>query len=111
MFYELLDKMAEIHHKKNHDYSVGKKDPLSNFRMCEEFGIPAWKGCLVRISDKFSRITQLSTKEAEVKDESIEDTLIDLSCYSLLCIILLRESHGGKKRKLSVLDKRKKKTF
>ena len=90
-FYKLLDKMAEIHSAKNHDYSKGQKDPLSNFRMCEGFGIPAWKGVLVRISDKFSRITQLSTKEAEVKDESFEDTLLDMANYCLLCIILRRE--------------------
>ncbi len=90
-FYKLLKKMGEIHDKKNHDYSEGQKDPFSNFRMCEAFGIPAWKGCLVRISDKYSRIVQLSTKKAEVKDESIEDTLMDLSCYALICIILRRE--------------------
>jgi hypothetical protein len=91
MFYELLKKMGEIHDAKNHDYSEGAKDPFSNFRMSENFGIPAWKGCLVRISDKYSRITQLSTKEAKVKDESIEDTLIDLANYALICIILRRE--------------------
>jgi predicted ATP-grasp superfamily ATP-dependent carboligase len=90
-FYKLLDKMAETHSQKNHDYSEGAKDPLSNFRMCESLGIPAWKGVLVRISDKWSRITQLSTKEAQVKDESIEDTLLDMANYCLLCIILRRE--------------------
>ena len=46
MFYELLDKMKEIHSNKNHDYS-GEGDPFRNFRMSEEMGIPSWKGCLI----------------------------------------------------------------
>jgi len=30
-------------------------------------------------------------REPAVKEESILDTLMDLSCYSLICILLLRE--------------------
>jgi len=58
--------------------------------MSEAFGIPAWKGTLVRMSDKWSRIVQLSQKAA--LNESLRDSLIDLSVYSLLCILLLEEN-------------------
>jgi hypothetical protein len=93
-FYNLLMQIAELHARKNADYAK-TTDPLSNLRQCEAFGIPAWKGVLIRITDKFSRVTQLgSGKEAQVKDESIEDTLMDMAVYSLLAIVLLRE---GKK--------------
>jgi hypothetical protein len=89
-FYKLIDELKEIHSRKNHDYAG--KDPLSNLKVSESFGIPAWKGCLIRMSDKWSRITQLANKgESLVKDESIIDTLKDLSIYSLLCIILFKE--------------------
>ena len=55
-------------------------------------GIPAWKGCLVRLSDKFSRLCSFAKKEQyEVKDESIEDTLKDLAVYALIAVILYRE--------------------
>jgi len=48
---------------------------------------------LIRLSDKWSRLVNLAGgKEAQVKEETLEDTLIDLANYSLLCIILLRES-------------------
>ena len=91
-FYELVDEIKDLHSRKNHDYS-SNQDPLANFKLCEQFGIPAWLGCLVRMSDKWSRITQLASgKEAQVKDEAITDTLRDLSVYSLLCIILYEES-------------------
>ena len=90
-FYELLEEIRRLHDMKNADYAK-KGDPLSNFRMCEQFGIPAWKGCLVRISDKVSRIFNLAAKgEAAVRDESIVDTLKDLATYSLICIILYEE--------------------
>jgi hypothetical protein len=94
-FYELLEEMKKIHDRKNSDYSK-KEDPLSNFRQVEEFGIPAWVGVLVRITDKYSRIVQLTNKalngeEAEVKEESIKDTLVDLANYSVIAVILFEE--------------------
>lgn len=88
-FYELLLEIAELHAKKNHDYAQDS-DPLSNLRECERFGIPAWKGSLVRITDKISRLTQLASgKQAQITSESLLDTLQDLSVYALLTIILL----------------------
>lgn len=93
MFYELLQKMAETHSAKNHDYSGD--DPLANFRECEAFNVSAFKGILVRLTDKYSRIKNLAAREGfegDVKDEKIEDTLLDNAVYSLLAIIVLREA-------------------
>ena len=92
-FYELLDKMAEIHSKKNRDY--GKlEDPLANFKMSRELGISPFLGCLIRISDKYSRIAGFAKKGfMEVKEESIQDTLIDLSVYAIIATILYEEEY------------------
>lgn len=91
MFYKLLEALKEMHSFKNHDYA-GEGDPLRNFKLSEAMGIPAWKGCLVRMSDKFSRLCSFAKKEEyKVRNENIEDTLADLAVYSLLCIILYRE--------------------
>jgi len=100
-FYELLDEIAELHDKKNHDYAQDG-DPLSNLRRSENFGIPGWKGILIRLSDKWSRLEELSKKEARVKEESIKDTLLDNAIYSLLAVVLLEEDekkHLTKPRK------------
>jgi hypothetical protein len=94
-FYELLLTIAKLHADKNHDYSADK-DPLSNLRECEGFGVDAFKGTMVRLSDKWSRLKQLSQKEARVKNESIMDTLMDMSVYSLLAIVLLEEENRVK---------------
>ena len=98
MFNSLLTEMAELHARKDGDYAGSK--PLSNFDASESFGIPAYKGVLIRMSDKWSRITTLLKNEnlmdyqandPLVKDETIEDTLMDLAVYSLITIILRKE--------------------
>ena len=86
-FGSLLTQMSETFKKKNSDYAG--EDPFSNFRQSERIGIPAWKGCLVRIGDKYSRLCQLAKKgEAEVKDETFEDTCMDLAIYALILRML-----------------------
>ena len=58
----------------------------------------AWKGCCVRIGDKFSRIMGFAKKEKlKVKDESIKDTLVDMANYALIALILYEEDNGKKK--------------
>lgn len=93
-FYELIEMMQQIHSSKNQDYAK-EEDPLSNLRGCERIGIPAHVGCCIRMQDKFSRFENLiGGKEAQVKDESILDTLMDLAVYALLCRILIEEQKG-----------------
>lgn len=88
-FYRLLDEIADLHSKKNFDYAP-TEEPLANFRMCERLGVPAWKGVLVRMSDKWSRIQQLSGGKSP-KNESLRDSLIDLAVYALIDVLLIEE--------------------
>ena len=87
-FNELIAEIKQLHEAKNADYS-NDKDALQCFQTSENIGIAAWKGCLVRMGDKYNRICSLAKKgEASVKDETVKDTLMDLAVYSLLCIEL-----------------------
>lgn len=93
-FEEIVLELMELHDTKNADYSEDG-DPLSNFKLSDMLGVPPWKGSLVRLSDKFSRITQLAKgKKPKVHSESIIDTLRDLAVYALLTIILWEEELG-----------------
>jgi hypothetical protein len=74
---------VEISRNKNSDYATND-DAFKNFRGCEAFGITVEQGILVRMSDKFARIANLLTKEAQVKDERIADTLSDLANYAMI---------------------------
>lgn len=90
-FYELTEQMAELHSRKNHDYS-GTADPLRNLRSPTRIGINPFMGVLVRLQDKWSRLEQFTNSgEMLVKDESVIDTLMDNAVYSLLAIILYEE--------------------
>ena len=87
-------KCIEIMESKAKDYAKDV-DPFANFRACEQFGIPLERGILVRISDKISRINNLFDKEADVVDESIDDTIRDAINYLNIISIYLKEKKNG----------------
>ena len=91
-FYQLLDEIAALHSRKNHDYAR-TDSPLSNFHRAEAFGVEAWRGVLVRMSDKFARLEQLSTGKTP-QNESMRDSLIDLAVYALICVLLREDAQA-----------------
>ena len=95
-FRKITEEMCRLYAKKNHDYgnsfadTWGKLGPISG---------------ITRISDKFNRVCNLvrlreseGTQSGQVADESIEDTLIDLACYSIMAIIEERKQTIEKKQ-------------
>lgn len=90
-FYKMLEQMADLHSRKNHDYA-GTSDPLKNLRACKRLNLEPFLGVMVRLQDKWSRLEEfVKSGELMVKDESVIDTLMDNAVYSLLAIILYRE--------------------
>ena len=92
-FEKILEEAKELHNRKNDDYAK-TNDPYANFRECERFGIPAWKGVLVRISDKWTRICNLVKKMDEGKEasnEPLEDSFRDLCVYFPIILDLYRK--------------------
>ena len=98
-YLELLDSMKELHIKKNAGYAgMDAKDSWANFRMSEEFGVSSFLGCLVRMSDKYIRITNLvKNPNNDQVGENIKDTLFDLAAYALIAICLLEENEPKQK--------------
>jgi hypothetical protein len=88
---DILDNMQSVYEAKDNDYSATGL-PMGNLRKCEEAGIDAWRGCLVRIGDKMSRLENfLKEKEYLVISEKAEDTVIDLANYAILMCCLIQE--------------------
>lgn len=80
---QLLDDMHDLYIKKNRDYGSSVTDTY------EKFGLTSF---LVRLSDKLNRVTNLTlnNKDNLVKDEKIQDTLMDLANYSILALIEMK---------------------
>ena len=95
-FFDLCDALKEMHRRKSSDYGCPSgTDPLANIRNGARFvGIPSWKGAMVRLSDKVTRLASYNAT-GRLENESLEDNLFDLASYSLLALLLHREEHGG----------------
>lgn len=82
-FESVLDEMKELHAKKNKDYGS------AFHKSFEEFGVTAG---VVRLNDKMERVKSLvKNGKAEVKDESILDTLKDLASYAVMLYVELKK--------------------
>lgn len=92
-FYTLLDELRQTHAAKSHDYAQVDA-PLSNFTRARAFGVEPWRGALVRLGDKVSRLEELSRGKAP-RHESMRDTLVDLASYALLTVLLLEDETGA----------------
>ena len=89
-FYAVLAEAAKLHDKKQRDYGTDV-DPFANVRASEDFGIPAYLGCAIRMNDKIRRIQSFATR-GELANESIEDAFLDLLVYAGIAAVLYRES-------------------
>lgn len=83
-FRDIVDEMAKTYEKKNTDYG-------------DSFGISVRKygniAALTRISDKFNRIENLILNgNAQVKDESLKDTLLDLANYAIMTVMAIEDN-------------------
>jgi len=90
-FETILERMAAIHQAKNVDY--GNSYELS----ARLLGRPVVEGLLHRMSDKLARACKFAQgQKAQVQDETLTDTLLDLANYAVLAILAL-ESPGGER--------------
>jgi hypothetical protein len=95
-FFDLCDALKEMHRRKSSDYGCPTgTDPLANIRNGAKFvGIPSWKGAMVRLSDKVTRLATFNAT-GRLENESLEDNLFDLASYSLLALLLHREERDA----------------
>ncbi|MFN5417679.1 MAG: hypothetical protein ACK5B9_11530 [Flavobacteriia bacterium] len=93
---ETFSKCLEVATRKNSDYGGKDSNPFQNFSNSEIVGVSIPKGIMVRMMDKVSRISTLLEKEAQVKDEAIEDTLDDLINYTAILKSYLKRNKDGK---------------
>lgn len=78
-FEDITKRMNEIFIKKNKDYG----DSFN--KSCDEWGITS---PLIRMQDKLNRLKAITKNgNIQVKDEGINDTLIDLANYAIMTVM------------------------
>jgi hypothetical protein len=93
-FVDLLREMQRLHESKSLDYG-SEEDPLANVRSGADFvSIEPWRGCMVRIADKVQRLRTFC-RTGRLVHEGVRDTLLDLSAYALLAIVLFDEGRDA----------------
>lgn len=106
LFYALLEKMAETHNKKSHDYA-SNDNPFGNYHfagmLSKLFDNPDDAGFIGRLGEKFYRLANLENnkKAVAVLDEGIEDTETDIVTITALWIVSRRERRAKNKERFT----------
>ena len=83
---EICKKLNETYIKKNHDYG----DSFS-----ESYGKYGAVMPIIRLEDKLNRFRNLVMNgNAEIKSESMKDTLLDLANYAIMTVIEIENREG-----------------
>lgn len=90
--FKICKKLNDTYRRKNLDYGN------SFSKQFKEYGITS---SAIRIEDKFLRFKNLLKNEAQVKDETIEDTLLDLANYAIMTVMEMKNQKGENKHDLS----------
>lgn len=85
MFGSITEEMREVFTKKRSDYGQTSEETYKKFGPVS---------LLVRMYDKLGRLDNLLVKNntAQVSDESVSDTLLDLANYAIIAIIELAKA-------------------
>lgn len=92
-FAEEAKQCTELYSKKNHDYGNSFDKGMDTIGMAYGVG---------RIYDKMNRLVTLTKEDAEVKDESIDDTLRDLACYSIMLLTYRKRERAAKLKEVEL---------
>ena len=89
-FLKILKEIGDLHKKKGADYGV-EDDIFLNIRQSMDWGVQPWVGAMVRAGDKVVRL-KAAAMGSDLKNEGVEDSLIDLAAYSIIALAFCREN-------------------
>lgn len=111
-FDRILREMSDLHAKKRKDYGTDADD-LANLRAAEVLGMDPLEGIVLRMGDKWHRITGALKKAREkaekegwtvdyitrlnaaLANESLEDSFMDIAVYAILALVRMGELKNG----------------
>lgn len=87
-FEAVVKEVLEMHRRKGADYGTDE-DFFANVSASANWGINPWVGAMMRVSDKVARL-QSAAKGSTLKNEGIEDSLLDIATYAIIAVCLFR---------------------
>jgi hypothetical protein len=87
-FEKVIEEVLEMHRRKGADYGTDD-DFFANVSASAQWGIEPWVGAMMRANDKVVRL-QSAAKGSTLKNEGIEDSLLDIATYAVIALCLLR---------------------
>ena len=90
-FEAVVEEVLEMHRRKGADYGT-KDDFFANVSASAHWGIEPWVGAMMRVSDKVARL-QSAAKGSTLRNEGIEDSLLDIATYSIIAVCLFRRAN------------------
>lgn len=82
---KILEEIHDTYLRKNADYGNSFGEQF------QEHGILS---LIIRLDDKLRRLKQLYKNKAQVKDESVRDTILDLSNYGIMGVMEIDKSYA-----------------
>lgn len=79
--------LTDLYRRKNADYGDSFGKSFAEYGMA----MPC-----IRLEDKLNRLKSLAKNPAQVQDESIRDTLLDLANYAIMTVIEMELEKGEK---------------
>ena len=90
-FSELQKQQLNLFSKKMMDYGLGNISLGGNLNSLDDKNY-ALQGIQIRLTDKVNRLKNLfKNGENFVKDESVEDTFMDIANYGIIGLLLLKD--------------------
>lgn len=94
-FEKVVEQMTELYKKKNADYGDGITKNLNSYKI-------AFPSYLFRVKEKAERCLSLQENgEAQVKDEKLTDTLLDIANYAVILVAWLQNKSESSDAKIN----------
>lgn len=99
-FYKLLEGMSDLHDRKSHDYA-SQSNPMGNYhfagKLSQLFKNSNDAGFIGRLGEKLFRLANLENSGKEAKNESVEDTELDICVITTLWMADRRDRRFNKR--------------
>lgn len=89
-FEQVILEVINMHRVKGNDYGTSS-DFFANVSQSSDWGVDPWVGAMMRLNDKVVRLQQ-AAQGVFLKNEGIEDSMLDIATYAIIALCLYRRS-------------------